>query len=261
MRSVRAAVHTVLPLIALAALGALGTMRGTASSLTPLELVSQGSGNVAPLVIVRVVTDGHPTIVTIPVQQASVAAQVAPSPLPLPRTVTRSVTRPSRHVATAPRPVTSSAPTPAAVPQPVATDSYPYADDTTNGMDAWGFTKRQCVSYVAWRLADAGRPIDNPTQRWGSALDWDDAAQRLGYAVSSQPHVGAVAQWNAHEDGPYWASGSSTANGSFVAGSMGHVAWVTKVYSDGSVLVAQYNGTSDRSYSTMRVKAPRYLSL
>ena len=36
---------------------------------------------------------------------------------------------------------------------------------------------------------------------------------------------------------------------------------LTKVYSDGSVQVAQYNGDGSRSYSTMRVKAPRYLRL
>jgi surface antigen len=114
------------------------------------------------------------------------------------------------------------------------------------------------VSYVAWRLADAGRPIDNGTQGWGSALDWDEAAQRLGYTVTSRPAVGSVAHWDAHESSTYYANGGT---GSFVAGSMGHVAWVTKVYSDGSVQVAQYNGSGDREYSTMHVRAPRYLRL
>jgi hypothetical protein len=36
---------------------------------------------------------------------------------------------------------------------------------------------------------------------------------------------------------------------------------VLAVYRDGSVLVAQYNGTASRAFSTMRVKAPRYLLL
>jgi len=36
---------------------------------------------------------------------------------------------------------------------------------------------------------------------------------------------------------------------------------VLSVYSDGSVLVEQYNLYGDESYSTMRVKAPRYLHL
>jgi surface antigen len=34
---------------------------------------------------------------------------------------------------------------------------------------------------------------------------------------------------------------------------------VTHVYSDGSVQIEQYNMSGTRSYSTMRVKAPRYL--
>jgi surface antigen len=79
--------------------------------------------------------------------------------------------------------------------------------------------------------------------------------------VSSTPAVGAVAQWNEGEHSAYWSGASSSSDGTFVAGSVGHVAWVTAVYSDGSVLVAQYNGTGDRAYSTVRVRAPRYLFL
>jgi surface antigen len=157
------------------------------------------------------------------------------------------------------------APAPAAVPRAqstrTVTDGYPWASDTSGGSDPWGFTKRQCVSYVAWRLAGAGRPLNNATQGWGSALDWDDTARRLGYRVSSSPTVGAVAQWNAGERSSYWSPGSSRADGSYLAGSAGHVAWVVDVYDDGSVLVAQYNGTVDRGFSTMHVTAPRYLSL
>jgi surface antigen len=37
------------------------------------------------------------------------------------------------------------------------------------------------------------------------------------------------------------------------------VGWVKQVYADGSALVEQYNMGGDRSYSVMRVKAPRYL--
>jgi surface antigen len=117
------------------------------------------------------------------------------------------------------------------------------------------------VSYVAWRLAGVGRPLDNATQRWGSALTWDDTARRLGYAVSSRPVVGAIAQWNAQEHSAYWSPGARSPDGVYVAGPAGHVAWVVAVYGDGSVLVAQYNGTGNRAFSTMRVKAPRYLSL
>jgi surface antigen len=230
-------------------------------------VASQGSGSISPVVVVRVVTDGRPQLITLPAVHPSLVVQPAPvrreAPRPAARTVTRSVSAPAP---THPR-STAPKPAPAAVPQQSSTtatstttgDAYPYAKDTTNGQDPWGFTKRQCVSYVAWRLADVGRAIDNATQGWGSALDWDSAARRLGKTVTTTPAVGAVAQWDANESSPFYGSGATRPNGSFVAGSYGHVAWVTKVYSDGSVQVSQYNGSGDRSWSTMRVKAPRYL--
>lgn len=138
-------------------------------------------------------------------------------------------------------------------------NDYPYRYATTNAADPWGFTERQCVSFVAWREAQAGHALYNAAQRWGSASNWDEAARRLGVVIGTRPVVGAVAQWHAYERSPYWGSGSSTANGSMQAGAYGHVAWVRGVYSDGSVLVEQYNMFTSRSYSYMRVKAPRYL--
>jgi surface antigen len=143
--------------------------------------------------------------------------------------------------------------------QPWGTNDYPYRTQSDfYATDKWGFTERQCVSFAAWRLAQHGRAINN-SDNWGSALTWDDTARRLGFAVTSKAHVGAIAQWNAHESGAYYSKGSATANGSFVAGGYGHVGWVKEVYSDGSALVEQYNMGGDRSYSVMRVKAPRYL--
>lgn len=138
-------------------------------------------------------------------------------------------------------------------------DDYPYRTSTTNTADRWGFTQRQCVSFVAWREAQAGRPMNNGTQRWGSALSWDEAAVRLGVKISTRPVAGAIAQWNAGERSAWYANGSQTANGTVSAGAYGHVAWVKGVYSDGSALIEQYNMFGNRAYSTMRVKAPRYL--
>lgn len=120
-------------------------------------------------------------------------------------------------------------------------------------------TKRQCVSFVAWRMAQRGHPLNNATQRWGSALSWDEAARRLGYGVGTRPVAGSVAHWNAHERSAYYSSGSTRPNGTLTAGASGHVGYVQGVYADGSVSVAQYNLNGTRSYSTMRVKAPRYL--
>ena len=164
----------------------------------------------------------------------------------------------------APRPVTAPAPAPAPEPvrpQPSGGDDYPYRDATTNSIDRWGFNERQCTSFVAWRLALHGRILDNGAQGWGSALTWDDAARRLGVAVSTTPSVGAVAQWGAGESSAYYSPGSSSADGRFTASGYGHVAWVRSVYADGSVLVEQYNLGEGRSYSVMHVKAPRFLRL
>ena len=136
-------------------------------------------------------------------------------------------------------------------------DDYPYRTDTTQSSDPWGFTKRQCVSFAAWELKQHGTEIKNSTQRWGSALNWDDAARRLGKRITTVPKVGAIAQWNANERSAYYPAGGGT--GTIQAGSYGHVAYVTAVYGDGSVRIEQYNMSGNRSFSVMRVKAPRYL--
>ena len=228
----------------------LGVLRTPAPAAPALALTGgEGSATQGHVVVI---TDGHPqplvatrSTVRRPAPRAVVAAAPAPR-RPAPRR-TATTSRPAR-------------PAPVRVTTTTVRDAYPWASDTSGGMDTWGFTKRQCVSYVAWRLAQAGEAIDNRTQHWGSALDWDTAAQRLGWAVTTRPSVGAVAQWEAAERSAYWSSPSvPRSDGTYVAGQLGHVAWVVQVYGDGSVLVAQYNGMGDRSFSTMRVRAPRYL--
>jgi surface antigen len=170
------------------------------------------------------------------------------------RTVRRTATTSTRTTST-----TTTTKTVSQTSQPWGTDDYPYRTQSDfYAIDKWGFTERQCVSFAAWRLAQHGRAINN-SDNWGSAYTWDDTAKRLGYTVTSRAHVGAVAQWNAHETGAYYSKGSATANGKFTAGGYGHVGWVKYVYADGSALVEQYNMGGDRSYSVMRVKAPRYL--
>lgn len=138
------------------------------------------------------------------------------------------------------------------------TDDYPWRTDTTGASDPFGFTKRQCVSYAAWRLYKAGHRISNSRQGWGNAHNWDDTARRLGKRVTTAPRVGAIAQWNSYEKSPWYSSGGV---GTLQAGRYGHVAWVAYVYGDRSVLVRQYNMNGTRTYSQMRVKAPRYLYL
>ena len=138
-----------------------------------------------------------------------------------------------------------------------ARDDYPWRLSNGASDDAFGFTTRQCVSFVAWRLAQRGTPIDN-RQGWGDARAWDEAAGRLGHGVGRRPVVGAVAHWNAFERAAVHTGGSRL-RGTMQAGAYGHVAWVQHVHTDGSATVAHYNGTGTRTYTTSRVRAPRYL--
>jgi surface antigen len=175
---------------------------------------------------------------------------------PVVRTVRRTTTTTApKTTTTAPKTTTSQS------AQPWGTNDYPYKSQSDYyAIDKWGFTQRQCVSFAAWRLAQHGDTINNQ-DNWGSAYSWDEAARRLGHVVTSKARVGAIAQWNAHESGAYYGKGATSPNGKFTAGGYGHVGWVKQVYADGSALVEQYNMGGDRSYSVMRVKAPRYIVL
>jgi surface antigen len=139
-----------------------------------------------------------------------------------------------------------------------AVDDYPWRLSRGAQSDAFGFTRRQCVSFVAWRLAQRGTRIDNATQGWGSAHAWDDAARRLGHRTGSRPVVGAVAHWGAGERSRLHTGGARL-RGTMSAGAYGHVAWVQHVHTDGSATVAHYNGSGTGTFSTSRVRAPRYL--
>jgi surface antigen len=147
----------------------------------------------------------------------------------------------------------------AAAPAQAAGNDYPYRYDTTSRIDPWTFTRRQCVSFAAWRLAQRGSAVVAIVRGWGNAKDWDNHAANRRIRVTTVPKVGAIAQWNAAERSSTYTAGVSRPTGWVQAGSYGHVAVVRTVHTDGTVTVEQYNGTGDRSYSTKRLKAPRYL--
>ncbi len=178
--------------------------------------------------------------------------RVAPTRVATRTTVTRVAAKPAAKPA--PKPASVAAPRPAST-----SNDYPWRSATTNDPDTWGFTKRQCVSFAAFRLAQHGKALDNASQHWDSALNWDETAARRGVAMTKTPRVGAIAHWNAGESSSVYADGSSTANGRFTAGGYGHVGYVAAVYGDGSALIEQYNLGGSRSYSVMRMTAPRYL--
>ena len=138
-------------------------------------------------------------------------------------------------------------------------DDYPYRADTTGAADQWGFTQRQCVSFVAWRMEQRNHPLDNSGQGWGSALSWDEAARALGYGIGTRPVAGSIAHWNAGERSAVYPAGSTRANAWMAAGSHGHVGYVRQVHTDGTASVEHYNADGGRRYTVSRMRAPRYL--
>lgn len=89
------------------------------------------------------------------------------------------------------------------------------------------YTKYKCTWYVANRRAKVKRYLPNT---WGNAKHWYHHAKRSGYRVGRKPAVGAIMQ--------------ST------AGSYGHVAYVDRVYKNGSIKVSEYNFARPNGYST-----------
>lgn len=119
----------------------------------------------------------------------------------------------------------------------VARDDYPYKGQTSGG-DRWNFIKGQCTSFSAWAINNrVGVGLHNYYKgpHWGNAINWDNAARSVGIPVTGTPRPGSVAVRN--------------------SGRYGHVAFVTRVHSNGTFEVDEYNygGTSRYSHRTTRV--------
>lgn len=115
-------------------------------------------------------------------------------------------------------------------------DDYPYQSHPWSQVDPWGFYKRECTSFVAWRLNnDNGLPFTNNGH--GNAGNWGIRAQQLGYPVNMSPAPGAVAWWGYSASMPF-----------------GHVAWVHSV-SGGNVVVEEYNWNNNHNYHTRSIPA------
>ncbi len=128
----------------------------------------------------------------------------------------------------------------------LAADDYPYADGDSSELDERGFYYRHCTSFVAWRMSQRGE-FHNYMQggHWWHARNWAANAEQLGFTVDETPAPGAIAHWNAGEQG---------------ADDLGHVAFVESVHTDGSVTVEEYNGTNSLGYSRRGpTRAPRYI--
>lgn len=116
-------------------------------------------------------------------------------------------------------------------------DDYPWPDQLSRpqggGLSPLNYYYRECVDFVAWRLnRDAG--ATSAPFRWvwsnlaqGSAYSWKREWESNGWPTGTTPAVGAVA----------WTPGGN------------HVAYVSGILSDGSVVVEEYNYAVDHGYS------------
>jgi surface antigen len=97
------------------------------------------------------------------------------------------------------------------------TDDYPSAwqGAMDSMLDSWGYYKRECTSFTAWRL-HARNGFEMP-RAIGNAGGWGNWAAAHGYSVNMNPAVGSVAWFSTH------------------------VAWVESVGS-GFVTIEDYNG-------------------
>lgn len=89
----------------------------------------------------------------------------------------------------------------------------------------WG----QCTWHVFNRRAQIGKGIST---YWWNANNWDNAAARDGYRIDYHPTVGSIAQSD--------------------AGYYGHVAFVERVNSNGSLLVSEMNFSAGPGVLTYR---------
>ncbi|GGI40883.1 CHAP domain-containing protein [Mammaliicoccus stepanovicii] len=117
-----------------------------------------------------------------------------------------------------------------------------YSTSTTSSRPSNGggsnlYTSGQCTYFAFSKRPDLGNT-------WGNANNWANAAAQSGYTVNNSPKSGAILQ--------------STAGG------YGHVAYVDKVNSDGSVQVSEmnYQGVgvvSSRTISASAAKSYNYI--
>lgn len=114
-------------------------------------------------------------------------------------------------------------------------DDYPYKTHSWQEVDPWQFYKRECTSFVAWRLVNDNRLIgfrntmtgpNGQTRTLGNASSWGTRAAEMGYRVDLTPAVGAVAWWSA-----------------------GHVAWVKEVRTN-TVIIEEYNVNYAHAYKS-----------
>lgn len=133
------------------------------------------------------------------------------------------------------------------------TGGYPYASPATqcwssSCVDEWQLYYRECVSYVAWRLANQGYGVKKFGGA-GHATQWPGttASYTSQHSGSSgyTPRVGDAAvipAWNPQ-----------------IGHEFGHVSYVEEVYADGTIRVSEFNWLPSK-YSERKINPGTYSS-
>jgi surface antigen/uncharacterized protein YraI len=122
----------------------------------------------------------------------------------------------------------------------VGRDDYPFAGGSWHDVDPWRFYKRECTSFVAYRLNKVMK-FSNFMRggHFGNAMGWDENARAIGMKVDRHPTVGSVMVRN--------------------SGTYGHVAMVAKVR-PGKIFVEQYNAGGTHVYSKQWLDVTSYMT-
>lgn len=104
-------------------------------------------------------------------------------------------------------------------------------------VDSWGMYSRQCVSYAAFKVAQAYGNMPY----WGgvgNANQWPGNARAAGIPTGSAPRVGSVAVVS--------------------SGQYGHVAWVEAINPNGTIRISHYNVNWTGNYAIWDNLSPSY---
>ena len=104
-------------------------------------------------------------------------------------------------------------------------------------VDSWGMYSRQCVSYTAFKVAQAYGNMPY----WGgvgNANQWPGNARAAGIPTGSTPRVGSVAVVS--------------------SGQYGHTAWVEAINPNGTIRISHYNVNWTGNYAVWDNLSPSY---
>ena len=112
------------------------------------------------------------------------------------------------------------------LPVPPVGDDYPWPNGNSSTADSWGFYKRWCTSWVAFKVNQMWKTETDFSNRMfgsklGDASEWKEKFLANGYAVDLEPKAGDIAWWG-----------------------FNHVAFVNQVIDRNTVVITEYNNPS-----------------